>query len=94
MTSCVKQLEELEKYTKEIVGEQGYSVLLFSSPTAPLPRPSSGTLLAEPLISTSRFDHIDTFEFDNHPASSKHAHSPSHSQPHAVLDGGANDSRS
>jgi hypothetical protein len=24
LTGCVKQLEQLQKYTKEIVGEQGY----------------------------------------------------------------------
>jgi len=29
LTGCVKQLEQLQKYTKEIVGEQGY---VFSHP--------------------------------------------------------------
>lgn len=27
LTGCVKQLEQLQKYTKEIVGEQGYEII-------------------------------------------------------------------
>jgi hypothetical protein len=57
LTECVKQLEQLIKYTKEIVGEKGYDHLhnvLISSWRVGL------------LISLGyRFDPIDTVEYED-----------------------------
>lgn len=36
LTGCVQQLEQLQKYTKEIVGERGYVLCLLSSSHASL----------------------------------------------------------
>jgi hypothetical protein len=52
LTGCVKQLEVLQKYTKEIVGEQGW--VDFSS-----------WVRKERLIRCSRFDPIDTTDYED-----------------------------